>query len=170
MVSPDRSAPTLQSPSIPPIPAEFADGLADQGLDRAFVGQVELDGEYGTPGIGHPLGRRLRRIHGDVAHDDRGAFLLNGLYTMDSGMPGRLLVALPPLAVIEASVGTCPLHPHHRPQRNRHRRTARLLNRIPDSEGPWSCADGRLAAGGLLMTRYMPIESWVAVSAKPNFA
>jgi AraC-like DNA-binding protein len=30
---------------------------------------------------------------------------------VDSGTPGRLLSALPPLAVIEASVGTCPVSP-----------------------------------------------------------
>ncbi|MFD3497401.1 cupin domain-containing protein [Streptomyces sp. NPDC058678] len=34
--------------------------------------------------------------------------LLSGLYTGDNGIPGRLLAALPPLAVIDASVGTCP--------------------------------------------------------------
>ncbi|WUR66294.1 AraC family transcriptional regulator [Streptomyces violaceus] len=35
--------------------------------------------------------------------------LINGLYTVDASTPGRLLSALPPLAVIEASVGTCPV-------------------------------------------------------------
>ncbi|MDX3580445.1 AraC family transcriptional regulator [Streptomyces europaeiscabiei] len=35
--------------------------------------------------------------------------LVNGLYTVNTGTPGRLLAALPPLAVIEASVGTCPV-------------------------------------------------------------
>ncbi|QJT04065.1 AraC family transcriptional regulator [Streptomyces asoensis] len=38
-----------------------------------------------------------------------GTLLLNGLYTVDSGTPGRLLAALPPLAVIEADVGVCPV-------------------------------------------------------------
>lgn len=37
--------------------------------------------------------------------------LINGLHTMDSAMPGRPLAALPPPAVIEASVGTCPVSP-----------------------------------------------------------
>ncbi|WP_308296300.1 cupin domain-containing protein [Streptomyces sp. ISL-96] len=38
-----------------------------------------------------------------------GTLLLSGLYTVDSATPGRLLAALPPLAVIEASVGACPV-------------------------------------------------------------
>lgn len=44
----------------------------------------------------------------NAAEPDR-TLLINGLYTMDSAMPGRLLAALPPLAVIEASVGSCPV-------------------------------------------------------------
>ena len=36
---------------------------------------------------------------------------MSGLYTVDSGVPGRLLAALPPLAVIEADVGACPVSP-----------------------------------------------------------
>ncbi|MFI5470903.1 AraC family transcriptional regulator [Streptomyces cacaoi] len=40
-----------------------------------------------------------------------GTLLLNGVYTLDSGTPGRLLAALPPLAVIEADVGVCPVGP-----------------------------------------------------------
>jgi AraC-like DNA-binding protein len=38
-----------------------------------------------------------------------GTLLLSGLCTVDSGTPGRLLAALPPLAVIEADVGSCPV-------------------------------------------------------------
>jgi AraC-like DNA-binding protein len=38
-----------------------------------------------------------------------GTLLLSGLYTVDSGTPSRLLAALPPLAVIEANVGACPV-------------------------------------------------------------
>ncbi|MFI9175806.1 AraC family transcriptional regulator [Streptomyces lincolnensis] len=38
-----------------------------------------------------------------------GTILLSGLYTVDSGTPGRLLAALPPLAVVEADVGVCPV-------------------------------------------------------------
>ncbi|TMR98910.1 helix-turn-helix transcriptional regulator [Nonomuraea basaltis] len=37
--------------------------------------------------------------------------LLNGLYTVDGGVPGRLLAALPPLAVVEAGHGSCPISP-----------------------------------------------------------
>jgi AraC-like DNA-binding protein len=44
---------------------------------------------------------------GDPPQPD-GALLVNGLYTVDTGVPGRLLAALPPLAVIEAGVGVCP--------------------------------------------------------------
>ncbi|WP_051744587.1 AraC family transcriptional regulator [Streptomyces yerevanensis] len=44
---------------------------------------------------------------GDTAGPD-SALLVNGLYTVDGGTPGRLLAALPPLAVIEADVGNCP--------------------------------------------------------------
>ncbi|MFD5157987.1 AraC family transcriptional regulator [Streptomyces hawaiiensis] len=41
--------------------------------------------------------------------ESAGTLLLSGLYTVDSGLPGRLLAALPPLAVVEASLGTCPV-------------------------------------------------------------
>ncbi|MGW0581367.1 AraC family transcriptional regulator [Streptomyces sp. NPDC002920] len=37
--------------------------------------------------------------------------VLNGLYTVAAGAPGRLLAALPPLAVIPAEQGTCPINP-----------------------------------------------------------
>ncbi|MGW0601574.1 cupin domain-containing protein [Streptomyces sp. NPDC002776] len=43
-----------------------------------------------------------------AAEPDR-TLLINGLYTVDTRAPGRLLSALPPLAVIEASVGNCPV-------------------------------------------------------------
>jgi AraC-like DNA-binding protein len=46
----------------------------------------------------------------DTAGAD-STLLLSGLYTVDSGTPGRLLAALPPLAVIEANVGACPVSP-----------------------------------------------------------
>ncbi|NEC88435.1 AraC family transcriptional regulator [Streptomyces sp. SID12501] len=35
--------------------------------------------------------------------------LLSGLYTVDHGVPSRLLAALPALAVIEAELGSCPV-------------------------------------------------------------
>lgn len=38
-----------------------------------------------------------------------GAVLVSGLYSVDSGMPGRLLAALPPLAVVPAGQGSCPV-------------------------------------------------------------
>ncbi|MFD8000407.1 AraC family transcriptional regulator [Streptomyces mirabilis] len=37
--------------------------------------------------------------------------VLNGLYTVGAGAPGRLLAALPPLAVIPAEQGACPVNP-----------------------------------------------------------
>lgn len=37
--------------------------------------------------------------------------LLNGLYMVDSGTPGRLLAALPPLAVVRAGQQSCPVSP-----------------------------------------------------------
>lgn len=37
--------------------------------------------------------------------------LLNGLYTVDSGIPGRLLAALPPLAFVKAGQDACPASP-----------------------------------------------------------
>lgn len=37
--------------------------------------------------------------------------LLNGLYTMEVGAPGRLLAALPPLTVIPEGQGVCPVSP-----------------------------------------------------------
>ncbi|MGN9842550.1 AraC family transcriptional regulator [Nonomuraea sp. H19] len=40
-----------------------------------------------------------------------GTVLLNGLYSVDSGVPGRLLAALPPLAVVQAGQGACPVSP-----------------------------------------------------------
>ncbi|MDX2547104.1 cupin domain-containing protein [Streptomyces sp. WI04-05B] len=44
----------------------------------------------------------------NTAEPDR-TLLINGLYTVDAGTPGRLLAVLPPLALVEASVGTCPV-------------------------------------------------------------
>ncbi|HET6857589.1 MAG TPA: AraC family transcriptional regulator [Streptomyces sp.] len=44
---------------------------------------------------------------GDAAGPD-STLLLSGLYTVDSGVPGQLLAAVPPLAVIKADMGTCP--------------------------------------------------------------
>ncbi|UUU25446.1 AraC family transcriptional regulator [Streptomyces sp. DSM 40750] len=44
----------------------------------------------------------------DPAEPD-GTPLLNGLYTVDGGAPGRLTAPLPPLAVVKADVGTCPV-------------------------------------------------------------
>ncbi|WP_369243049.1 AraC family transcriptional regulator [Streptomyces sp. R21] len=44
---------------------------------------------------------------GHIAGPD-STLLLSGLYTVDTGVPGRLLAALPPLAVVEASTGACP--------------------------------------------------------------
>lgn len=52
------------------------------------------------------------RIPDAATWDPAGAdstLLLSGLYTFDSGTPSRLLAALPPPAVIEANVGTCPV-------------------------------------------------------------
>jgi hypothetical protein len=37
--------------------------------------------------------------------------LLSGLYTVPGGVPGRLLAALPQLAVVEAKLGSCPVGP-----------------------------------------------------------
>lgn len=39
------------------------------------------------------------------------ALLLSGRYTVDSGAPDRLLAALPPLAVVQAKLGICPVSP-----------------------------------------------------------
>ncbi|MFI1356466.1 cupin domain-containing protein [Streptomyces sp. NPDC020898] len=38
-----------------------------------------------------------------------GTLLVSGMYGVDGGAPGRLLAALPALAVVEASVGACPV-------------------------------------------------------------
>ncbi|MFD5269292.1 AraC family transcriptional regulator [Streptomyces sp. NPDC058335] len=43
------------------------------------------------------------------AEDADGTLMVSCLYTLDSGTPGRLLATLPPLAVVEAGVGTCPV-------------------------------------------------------------
>jgi AraC-like DNA-binding protein len=37
--------------------------------------------------------------------------LFNGLYTVDGGIPARLLATLPPLALVDAGSGSCPIHP-----------------------------------------------------------
>ncbi|MGW0367929.1 cupin domain-containing protein [Streptomyces coeruleorubidus] len=60
-----------------------------------------------------PHGEELDRprIPGTGARDaegDGGTLLISGLHTLESGAPGRLLAALPPLAVVDASLGTCP--------------------------------------------------------------
>jgi AraC-like DNA-binding protein len=47
----------------------------------------------------------------DTAANPDRTLLLNGLYSVDSGAPARLLAALPPLAVIPADVGSCPIGP-----------------------------------------------------------
>lgn len=52
------------------------------------------------------------RVPGVDPRDTKGAdgtLLLNAVYTVDSGTPDRLLAALPPLAVVEAHVGVCPV-------------------------------------------------------------
>ncbi|MEU6177555.1 cupin domain-containing protein [Streptomyces coeruleorubidus] len=61
-----------------------------------------------------PQGEELDRprVPGAGARDVEGAggtLLISGLHSLQSGTPGRLLAALPPLAVIEADVGTCPV-------------------------------------------------------------
>jgi AraC-like DNA-binding protein len=61
-----------------------------------------------------PQGEELDRprIPGAGAGDGEGTggtLLISGLHTLEGGTPGRLLAALPPLAVIEADVGTCPV-------------------------------------------------------------
>jgi AraC-like DNA-binding protein len=45
----------------------------------------------------------------DGAEDTVGALMVSCLYSLDSGTPARLLATLPPLAVVEAGVGTCPV-------------------------------------------------------------
>ncbi|MFE9673184.1 AraC family transcriptional regulator [Streptomyces sp. NPDC006259] len=45
------------------------------------------------------------------AAEPERTLVINGLYTVDSGTSARLLAALPPLAVVEASVGACPVGP-----------------------------------------------------------
>ncbi|ADI04253.1 AraC-type DNA-binding domain-containing protein- like protein [Streptomyces bingchenggensis BCW-1] len=40
-----------------------------------------------------------------------GTVLLNGFYTVEAGTPGRLLAVLPPLAVVPAGQGSCPVNP-----------------------------------------------------------
>ncbi|MFI8214026.1 AraC family transcriptional regulator [Streptomyces werraensis] len=58
----------------------------------------------GTEHLTHDLGpARVTNTGGTV--------LLNGLYTLPSATPGRLLAALPPLAVVPAHQGTCPVNP-----------------------------------------------------------
>jgi AraC-like DNA-binding protein len=49
-------------------------------------------GSWGTPGPDDPV-------------------MVNGLYTVKAGTPARLLAALPPLAVIPAGQGPCPVNP-----------------------------------------------------------
>ncbi|MFI6699958.1 helix-turn-helix domain-containing protein [Streptomyces sp. NPDC050509] len=54
----------------------------------------------------------MRRAPGAGPWGEAGpdsTLLLSGLYTVNGGVPGRLLAALPPLAVIEAELGTCPI-------------------------------------------------------------
>ncbi|MFF8320293.1 AraC family transcriptional regulator [Streptomyces bobili] len=45
----------------------------------------------------------------DYAEGTDGALMVSCLYSLDSGTPTRLLATLPPLAVVEAGVGTCPV-------------------------------------------------------------
>ncbi|ONK12622.1 AraC family transcriptional regulator [Streptomyces sp. MP131-18] len=63
---------------------------------------------------GEELSHRLAsdvRTWGAAARPD-GTRLLSGLYTVDGGsVPRRLLAALPPLAVVEAGLMSCPLGP-----------------------------------------------------------
>ncbi|CAM5321922.1 AraC family transcriptional regulator [Streptomyces purpurascens] len=56
-----------------------------------------------------PVGPRVPGAGAWDTEEADGTLLLSGLYTVDSGTPGRLLAALPPVAVVEANVGVCPV-------------------------------------------------------------
>ncbi|MEU0248316.1 AraC family transcriptional regulator [Streptomyces sp. NPDC006235] len=60
-----------------------------------------------------PDGTEHSTYNSGPAHPARpdSTVLLNGLYTVPSGTPGRLLAALPPLAVVSAQQGACPVNP-----------------------------------------------------------
>ncbi|MER7604665.1 AraC family transcriptional regulator [Nocardioides sp. NPDC127503] len=68
---------------------------------------VEADGVV-RPG-GHCEVLRPGPEDGRVTVDDADTLLLNGLCTVEAGAPARLLAALPPLALVPAAQGNCPV-------------------------------------------------------------
>ncbi|WLW58116.1 AraC family transcriptional regulator [Streptomyces sp. YU58] len=70
---------------------------------------IHPEGHCTTAQGGEPIRARTPgRGSRDGAEAD-STLLLSGLYTVAGGTPGRLLAALPTLAVIEANVGACPV-------------------------------------------------------------
>lgn len=75
---------------------------------------VIADGPDTEPGVVIGPGGRCTTVDGQDTHATQGAgstVLLNGLYTVDRGVPGQLLAALPALAVVRAGQGPCPVSP-----------------------------------------------------------
>lgn len=82
-----------------------------------------IAGDPGTePGVVIGPGGRCTTVDGEdtrttsgagcgVVAGSHGTVLLNGLYTVERGVPGRLLAALPALAVVRAGQGSCPVSP-----------------------------------------------------------
>ncbi|MFI6855658.1 AraC family transcriptional regulator [Streptomyces sp. NPDC050416] len=66
-------------------------------------------GHRTSPQGGEPARHRVPDAGAWDAAGGDGTLLLSGLCTVDSGTPGRLLAALPSLAVIPADVGACPV-------------------------------------------------------------
>ncbi|MBA2946832.1 AraC family transcriptional regulator [Streptomyces himalayensis] len=66
------------------------------------------------PGVVIGPGGRCTTVDGQDTRTTQGpgsTVLLNGLYTVDHGVPGQLLAALPALAVVRAGQGPCPISP-----------------------------------------------------------
>ncbi|WP_229695202.1 AraC family transcriptional regulator [Streptomyces lacrimifluminis] len=70
---------------------------------------VRHDGRCTTPQGEELAGPRVPDADAWDTEKAHSTLLLSAVYTVDSGTPGRLLAALPPLAVVEARVGVCPV-------------------------------------------------------------
>ncbi|MGR6921160.1 cupin domain-containing protein [[Actinomadura] parvosata] len=76
-------------------PAKEPDAVVRSGGRCARVGGQDASITQGVASWGPP--------------ESGGTVLVNGLYSVDGGRPGRLLAALPPLAVVPAGQGICPV-------------------------------------------------------------
>ncbi|MFD5300855.1 AraC family transcriptional regulator [Streptomyces mutabilis] len=86
-------------------------GPGDVAVLSGGTPYVIADDPATEPGVVIGPGGRCTTVDGQDTRTTQGGgtVLLNGLYTVDRGVPGQLLAALPALAVVRAGQGPCPV-------------------------------------------------------------